>query len=549
MSLQAFMQATQGHIPPSLVGGWVLLERKHWFVFLMLLQQLLSLFTTWALVTSKLTLLVFLPIVGEVARFAVDYFLQQQVWEIKRLFRRLALDHFGHLPYVARKKTEMQPFAATIQQAAYVIETSLTWGIPTLIDGIVSLVSVIWAVCSFGYWFLLPIMALIYAIFWRMHLQMQTTTLKDLRQQRKLVEKNIDAISEFRLNELVLCRGNADTIEQLNLPKEELEMQFNQGWEMISSSIVFVALLVAATGLYPIFEPVRFFAAKVVFDRLTGATTMLAHFGNYLSSRGKDFDKFVEWYDNHKDLERDAPQLCIPKDGMTATVDVKLDDLRISTQTPLTIKLSDCVMLRGQSGCGKTQTLNALQGLIGGALLSNATAKNFTQQFEYCNQQTREWLPSSVISLRKMLSDECDTNLIRELVDVAGLRSKFPSPASYDEEMENFSGGERMRLAIIYTLWGCTRNNRSIIVLDEPEQGLDEECRTTLLKNVCQWAKRNSKALLVVFHGSALDVWNLRCDFDWTWKFSQSNMHTTIEQLPFSEFAQQERQKALLELR
>lgn len=538
-----------GLVPVIIRGCWELLGRKHLFVTLVILRQTLSLLSTWALVSRHLELLVVLPLVGECVRFSTDTFLQKEAAKVKQRFKRLVVDHFSGLPYTVRKRTQMETFVETNIAASYVLEVCLTWGIPTLIDCAFSAISTIWAIIAFGYWYLLPVIAFIYATFNMLYLTRKTTTLKDIRTKRKAEDKKVDAIKKFRWHELQSSNADASTMEQMTAERDELELQFNLGWETISTSIVFVSLCVAATGLYPIKEVAKFFAAKVVFDNLTGSTTMLAHFGNYWASRAKDFEKFVDWFKENAEVEPDAPQFVLPQDGLLVTsLKIKCGTFAASAITQLQILLGMAIMLRGPSGSGKTQTLNAIQGLIPGAAFNFCDPRNYTQQFEYCNQQTREILPTSGVSLRKMLSGEWDQFLIGVLVKVAQLEQKFPDKESYDVPLENLSGGEKMRLAIVYTLWRAVRQCKSIIVLDEPEQGLDEECRTSLLQNVAKWARQHQKVLLVVFHGSAQDIWALRTCFHKVWLFKTPGNTTTVEECDFASYAMSQRNEAIAKL-
>ena len=549
-SLCAWMHCIQtGKLPAGLRGCWELLGRKHLFVALVVLRQALTLLSTWALVSKHLELLVVLPLLEEGVRFTTDTILQKESVALKKRFRRMVIDHFCALPYTRRKRTVMEPFSETITSASYVLETSLTWGIPTIIDGAFSVVSTVWAIIAFGYWFLLPIIAFIYATFKVLYLNTKTTVLKDIRTKRKEEDKKVDGIKNFRWHELQTLNANSTTIEEMTAVIDELEMQFSLGWETISTSIVFVSLCVSATGLYPIKEAAKFFAAKVVFNNLTGCTTMLAHFGNYWSSRAKDFDKFQDWFNENAEVEPDAPQFVLSTDGLVVSgLKIRLGELVISADTQMQLKPGSAIMLRGPSGSGKTQTLNALQGLIPGATFNYCDPRNYTQQFEYCNQQTREYLPTSGVSLLQMLSNEWDLFLIEKLIFVAQLKQKFPDKESYDVPLENLSGGEKMRLAIVYTLWRAVRQCKSIVVLDEPEQGLDEECRTILLQNVAQWARQHQKVLLVVFHGSAQDIWALRTCFHKVWLFKTPGQTTTVEECDFASYAMSQRNEAIAKL-
>ena len=279
----------------------------------------------------------------------------------------------------------------------------------------------------------------------------------------------------------------------------------------------------------------------------------------------KEFDRFIDWVKSCE-LDPMKPQECIvfpikinahielkqsdKEDTKTNSSD-SLDLLEEKTMTlgkfildanELTISSFDKILLRGESGIGKTQLVNAIQGLISGAKFikynwsgSNASESNISESdyikindkvlpetyesnWEYMNQQTRETISSFGLSLRQMLEDESDDNLIMRLVRIVMLEDKF-NLTNLDIPMEGISGGEKMRLSILYTLWNMEKRNKQVLILDEPEQGLDEDIRVSVIKNILTYV---SKPVLVIYHGSRLDL--LQLPFTKVWIFDKVNV-------------------------
>ena len=53
--------------------------------------------------------------------------------------------------------------------------------------------------------------------------------------------------------------------------------------------------------------------------------------------------------------------------------------------------------------------------------------------------------------------------------------------------METLSGGEKMRLSILYTLWDLNKRNKQVLILDEPEQGLDMELVPDIILDIINY--------------------------------------------------------------
>lgn len=69
-----------------------------------------------------------------------------------------------------------------------------------------------------------------------------------------------------------------------------------------------------------------------------------------------------------------------------------------------------------------------------------------------------------------------------------------------DEEAEHLSGGEKQRLS-----WArAMLLDPEVFLLDEPTSALDEETARTVLKEFYEYAKRNSKTVIMITHSKEL---------------------------------------------
>ena len=129
-----------------------------------------------------------------------------------------------------------------------------------------------------------------------------------------------------------------------------------------------------------------------------------------------------------------------------------------------------------------------------------------------------------------MLEGETDNVLILNLIEMVLLQDKF-NLNKLDTPMKGLSGGEKMRLSILYTLWNFKKTGKQILILDEPEQGLDEDVRVIIIRNILESI---NKPILVIYHGSKLDL--LQLPFDKVWIFDKKDGVTKVSEEPFNTF-------------
>lgn len=141
----------------------------------------------------------------------------------------------------------------------------------------------------------------------------------------------------------------------------------------------------------------------------------------------------------------------------------------------------------GLNGSGKTTLLNALYGLKkaeNGTILFNGKTLNkrdvsylVTENFFYSNITGREYL-----ALFKNSSFE-----------IAQWNTLFELPL--DEIIDNYSTGMKKKLALL----GIIKQNKPVMILDEPFNGLDiESCR--IIRSILLKLKTKNRTVIITSH-------------------------------------------------
>jgi ATPase subunit of ABC transporter with duplicated ATPase domains len=306
--------------------------------------------------------------------------------------------------------------------------------------------------------------------------------------------------------------------------------------------------IISFIGLMGISDWDNFLLVKIVFDELRNTIDMFSHFSTNFVSKAKDFDKYLTWYEESGGRELDVQYYDLPKSGLNFdSVNINLDNKFLLEAHGLSIKPNDFILLRGKTGIGKTQLVNCLQGYTPGATLSNTKfqPKNYSKNWEYLNQNMRETIPTNGLSLREMLENESDTDLIMELIRVVKLDDKIILNSDINEKMQGYSGGQRMKTSLVFTLLEVIKNRKSILVLDEPEQGLDPFSRLDVIQSVLEFCKTGIKkyigsinlSVLVIYHGDDTDIIKMNKLFNKIWLFDKKlNKSYVTQTLNIKEF-------------
>lgn len=181
-----------------------------------------------------------------------------------------------------------------------------------------------------------------------------------------------------------------------------------------------------------------------------------------------------------------------------------LDSARVNV-TP-----GKCLMLDGNSGCGKTMTLNALAGLI-----SKNTCEVLTVTFSDESQLKTQFnkLIGSRCIISQNLSNDLNYNgklslpmfklfpgvktideISKYLTDVFRLKPNCIPDRLTDHPHSKLSGGEIQRYVVASQIWKALRLKPDIMILDEIDRALDKD----IAVHVIGWITKNLPSFFIV---------------------------------------------------
>ena len=505
---------------------WKLIHNKFRFIITKTFIECLSQLKTLTLNCNNKKLFILSSFLNTVL---IHYLNKIDIYDIQVMkdnILTLSFNYFQELPYLVKRKNNMNEFENIVTKMCFLMENIIYWGLPTILSLVSCIIVTIKILYDNNYIIFIIIGSIIYSIFYYLYLSKKFNNLKILKKEIREQDKQISSKKVWKLNLLQTNNSQVNQVLELlnsindlnnkySIENINIEIYTNTLIQIIISSILFKT---EQNNLIIIF----------ILNNIRSTINHIFHFYKFINNNINDIDKFVNWYNenqiNNTPYEEHEH---IDYPLIVNNINVKYDNFFLNVNNQLTIEENDIILLKGKTGVGKTVLVNSLQGLIEGCEIDNLKDNRSIQYlFEYLNQQTREKLPNNRISLRYLLDENNNNDLIGELINIVELSYKFPSIESYDEDINELSGGEKMRISIIITLFNVIVKKKQILILDEPEQGLDEESRTIIINNIICYVKEQLRIpVLIIYHGSLFELINM--EFNKIWNFTKNEDNET----------------------
>ena len=531
------------------IVAWNLIHNKFRFITIKLFTESLLQFKTLALNSKNRELFILSSFLNTTL---TQYFYKVDINDaqlMKNNLLKLSFNYFEELPYLVKRKNIMNDFENIVIRMCSLMEHIIYWGISTLLSLVFSIIVTIKILYDNNYIIFIIIGGIIYSIFYYLYLSKKFNNLQKLKKEKREQDKIISPKKLWKLN---LLQTNNIQINQVLDLINIIDNLNNQYYSENINIEIYTNILIQIVISSILFQTKQDNLITIIFilNHIRSTINNIFHFYKFINNNISDIDKFVNWYNDNQTIETPYivyEQIDFPL--IVNNISVRYDNFLLNVNNHLTIEENDVILLKGKTGVGKTVLVNSLQGLIEGCEIDNIDDNRSIQcLFEYLNQQTREKLPNNRISLRFLLDDNDDNELISELVNVVELRQKFPSIESYDEDINELSGGEKMRVSIIITLLNVIVKKKQILILDEPEQGLDEETRTIIINNIIHYIKEKLRIpVLIIYHGSLFELINMDFNKIWNFKKNEDN-ETNVTVEDFNDWKTKAIQKLLLSL-
>ena len=396
-------------------------------------------------------------------------------------YKRSYLEKYENLDDVSKEKDTLESFNTKLEKSSMVVQLKYSW----VVDVITSMIS---CLSSLSFIFIanseysLLLCFIFVNILWMKFIILPG--MDSLDKERSKERKNRYIIYEklsLLMNRLYLGETSINLIIDQDMTLLDGRFKLDLAWVQLSlyqqvPNLLFIILI---SFIY--FNENKLQMIVIVFIKIRYTVSNTSHFLNQWKTMENDIKAIEDFFDNKTFCVR-SDQLDIP-DTLSFTSSIIRNTTKILTkpENQIMVNKGNVIVLSGQSGCGKTTLIKGLLGQIEGITYDTGKpSDSYVSKIAYMRQNIREVTPMVKVTLRNLFSDDIDNDLIKKVLYYAKILNWFENIMNGNldipiGELCIPSGGEKTRICFAMTLYRLEKNSCKWLILDEPEQGLDQE--------------------------------------------------------------------------
>lgn len=450
------------------------------------------------------------------------------------IFFEESLSKYNNLSFSSKNKTNLYDFEKKMKDASSALIMVIDWGLPQFINLISSLLScLIIFVRQELYLIGIIILAINIIIYYNFIKKLQD----NLSKERNITKKNDNMIRNAITLYLPLFQYKEKNVSDILQLEEKIlknSININKQWNDISlvtsltnnMGMLIFGLFYKTTSTDEVINSSNIVRLLLIINTLYQFRSSVARLMSFINWYGGLDVEYINYENFWKELEfADEPvRLSLPKSLDITNIDIINDNFKLSfdkSTTNICINEGDRILIRGESGQGKTTFINSLMGKIKGIQLSYNNTENYHHHFVEFYQVIKEKMPTSTITVRQLFCNESDddvidyccklcniydyvhdlTETINNSNDDAHINVIITQKNVYDIEIdERISGGQKSRLALATRIYRLLKENKRILILDEPEQGLDPKLAYQVIHNILELCKEKNITIITISH-------------------------------------------------
>lgn len=444
--------------------------------------------------------------------------------KIEVIFKHEAFTKYNELSFDSKNKTTPNDFHIKLNEASRAITTIIDWAFPHFLQLIGALLScVIIFVRQELYLLGFIIIVLNIIIYLKIIKKLQNEYFKG-RTQRKKENNRTNNIISLYLPLFQYKEKNVSNMLQLEEKFITNDNISNKEWSKISLVTSFsnnIGILIF--GLFYNTSTIKLLIMLNILYQFKHTVSETMNFMNWYSRIDMEYATYENFW-KELDFAVDPIKLDLPSVITITNINIQQDSFKVlfhENTSSITINEKDKILISGKSGHGKTTFINGLMGKIKGIEFSENYPENYYHHFVEFYQVIKEKMPTSTVTIRQLFNDESDDNLIIYCCKICHVYDDFicklveskknknsndcvidmKSNNILDIEIdERISGGQKTRLALATRIYRLLKENKKILILDEPEQGSDPEVAYQIIKNIMNLCKDKNIIIIIISH-------------------------------------------------
>lgn len=377
---------------------------------------------------------------------------------------------YSKLDFKSKNADTVDSFREKLCEATRVIHNMYGWMISTIVNMISSVISLVYTIYAKDQ-IALGITIFIINLSWYFILcKPISDKLAKMRKDNRTTSTRIHRLMALDINKLHANNGNADDIigHRRELYSNNSHIKYYSRivhqLTLLPNYITFILI-----GLYV--DQSLWIVFYILVNNFNNTMSNASHFYNQMRTNGGDIGAVDEFFKD-KTYEIEFEQLDLP-----ASISITQNNDNIFNLT------NDIVILKGPSGSGKTTHFHGILGFKPGMLINGINPAHYRNSVEFLPQDSLKTTPTE-LSLQELFKSVNITR-IEKCLQIVCLGEWYKMIGSIYNPIKNrCSGGERNRIALAITICNCLERKLPLLILDEPDRGLNADLAITVLNNI-----------------------------------------------------------------
>ena len=257
----------------------------------------------------------------------------------------------------------------------------------------------------------------------------------------------------------------------------------------------------------------RLFLAKyAIIRKIASAISCMVNFSSSYQSFSDEYNVYFKKltkllssskntveYTTHESFEIPLSGFLIRDINITVS-----PEYSITGQNEIQIRPGDQILLKGEAGIGKSSLMKAIANQIKGITLSRNKMGNYSSSI-FLPASIFDGIPFSLLSISHVFltTNHDDFILIISFMKLlyGGNYNKLSHKLlPFDKLIGELSAGERQSLFLVWTLYQIEKRKYKLLLLDEPEQNLDETTKSDVMMALYKYLSEHKVATIWCTH-------------------------------------------------
>lgn len=485
--------------------------------------------------------IVFFKMFSPIIRKSVTYNRAIISNEMKKLFYADAIKKYNTVSYRDKNMfLQANLFHRKVIKACFTILMMVDWGMDSVFNIISTFGGCIITFYNLELSKVVLVLLVVYILFYYFIIRKKQKAMSALRKLSRKECDKIDAHVELILPSFQYKETTPEYVIGLHDSQTAIEQNAHASWSCISALVNFMSEYSTVIMYMTSMKNIEYIPLIGTFmGSLNSSVKQATAFFNNYNRMCDDYETYTDCWKKVK-FDVDPEKIPLPRELHVLGVDIKQGDFRTTIDEnvgPIAMGLGQKIKIEGKSGSGKSTFLAGLTGKIDGVLLDKNSPDNYYHTIADMYQDIREKIPTSAVTIRQWFrgasdedidycmkfcfpSDELITfkkNFIpiddtpKDFVVIEMEHSPIVNP--YDVEiLERLCGGQKSRLCLATRVYEMIIHNKQILILDEPDQGVDADTAIWMLNNI--FKRFTDRTIIMITHMCSCNISKLDIHWD-----------------------------------